>query len=207
MIKWIKLLAHPSRAALFFLAPMFWTSWTGAGEFQLLSTQEPSIADIRAAIGSKDLTCRQLVQMYLDRIEAYDKKGPSLNAIIVVNPSVLADADALDSHFLQSGFVGPLHCVPMIIKDNYDVLGLPTTAGSLSLRDSMPPRDAFQVRKIREAGALALAKSNLAEFATSPFETVGWPGSNAALPKGCSMPWKAQRWTYLFIPHGIFRLG
>jgi hypothetical protein len=152
MIKWIKLLAHPSRAALFFLAPMFWTSWTGAGEFQLLSTQEPSIADIRAAIGSKDLTCRQLVQMYLDRIEAYDKKGPSLNAIIVVNPSVLADADALDSHFLQSGFVGPLHCVPMIIKDNYDVLGLPTTAGSLSLRDSMPPRDAFQVRKIREAG-------------------------------------------------------
>jgi Asp-tRNA(Asn)/Glu-tRNA(Gln) amidotransferase A subunit family amidase len=152
---------------------MLWASWAGAGEFRLLSAQEPSIADIRAAIAAKDLTCRQLVQMYLDRIDAYDKKGPSLNAIIVVNPNVLAEADRLDARFSQSGFAGPLHCVPMIVKDNYDVLGFPTTAGSLSLKDSMPPRDAFQVRKLREAGALVLAKSNMAEFARSPYETVG----------------------------------
>jgi len=144
-----------------------------AGAFRLLSTQEPTIADIHAAIRSRNLTCRQLVQMYLDRIEAYDKKGPSLNAIIVVNPNALANADILDARFANSGLVGPLHCVPMIIKDNYDILGFPTTAGSLSLKDSMPPRDAFQVRKLREAGALVLAKSNLAEFATSPYETVG----------------------------------
>jgi len=158
---------------LVFLPAMLSAPWAGAGEFRLLSAQEPSIADIRAAIAAKDLTCRQLVQMYLDRIEAYDKKGPSLNAIIVVNPNVLAEADMLDARFSQSGFAGALHCVPMIVKDNYDVLGFPTTAGSLSLKDSMPLRDAFQVRKLREAGALVLAKSNMAEFARSPYETVG----------------------------------
>ena len=160
-------------AALLAIAPGLSAFATAARAFRLLSTQEPTIADIHAAIRSKDLTCRQLVQMYLDRMEAYDKKGPSLNAIIVVNPNALANADILDARFANSGLVGPLHCVPMIIKDNYDVLGLPTTAGSLSLKDLMPPRDAFQVRKLREAGALVLAKSNLAEFATSPYETVG----------------------------------
>jgi amidase len=144
-----------------------------AGAVNLLWTQEATIADIHAAIRSKDLTCRQLVQTYLDRIEAYDKKGPALNAIIVINPNALATADELDARFAQSGFVGPLHCVPMIVKDNYDFAGLPTTAGSLSLKGSMPTRDAFQVRKVREAGALVLAKSNMAEFARSAFETVG----------------------------------
>ena len=166
-------LGRLSRGAFTLLVAMLCAPQTGAQEFRLLSAQEPTVADVRAALGSKTLTCRRLVQMYLDRIEAYDKKGPSLNAIIVVNPNVLAEADALDARFAQSGFAGPLHCVPMIIKDNYDVLGFPTTAGSLSLKNSMPPRDAFQVRKLREAGALVLAKSNLAEFATSPYETVG----------------------------------
>jgi amidase len=160
-------------AALIAIAPLLLATSTDADAFRLLSTQEPTIADIHAAIQSKDLTCRQLVQMYLDRIEAYDKKGPSLNAIIVVNPGALASADLLDARFANSGFVGPLHCVPMIIKDNYDVAGFPTTAGSLSLKDSMPPHDAYQVRKLREAGAIVLAKSNMAEFAVSPFETVG----------------------------------
>jgi amidase len=144
-----------------------------AEQFRLISTQEPTIADIHAAIHSKELTCRQLVQMYLDRIAAYDKKGPALNAIVAVNPGALAAADELDARFAQSGFVGPLHCVPMIIKDNYDIAGLPTSAGSLSLKDSIALRDAFQVRKVREAGAVLLAKSNMAEFARSPFETVG----------------------------------
>jgi amidase len=143
-----------------------------ARALSLLWTQEASIADIHAAIKSKSLSCRQLVQMYLDRIEAFDKKGPALNSIVVVNPAVLADADALDARFAQSGFVGPLHCVPMIIKDNFDVAGLPTAAGSLALKDSIPRHDAFQVRKVREAGALVLAKANMAELAWSPFETV-----------------------------------
>src|SRR5436853_7103431 len=102
-------------AALLLLA----ATSSDARAFQLLSTQEPTIADIHAAIRSKDLTCRQLVQMYLDRIAAYDKKGPALNAIVAVNPNALAAADELDARFARAGFVGPLHCVPMIIKDNY----------------------------------------------------------------------------------------
>jgi len=165
--------AHLNATALIAILPLLLAMSSKAGAFRLLWTQEATIADIHAAIRSKDLTCRQLVQMYLDRMEAYDKKGPALNAIIVVVPNVLAAADELDARFARSGLVGPLHCVPMIVKDNYDVAGLPTTAGSLSLKDSMPPRDAFQVRKVREAGALVLAKSNMAEFARSPYETVG----------------------------------
>ena len=135
-------------------------------------TDEATVAEIRAALQARDLTCRQLVQMYLDRIAAYDKKVPALNAIIMVNPNALATADALDAKFAQSGFAGPLHCVPLIVKDNFNTADMPTTAGSLSLKGSVPPRDAFQVRKLREAGALVLAKSNMAEFAWSPFETV-----------------------------------
>src|SRR5436305_15185343 len=107
---------------------------TGLGHvqaFQLISTHEATIADIHDAIRAKELTCRQLVQMYLARIAAYDRHGPALNAIVAVNPDALAVADQLDARFAQSGFSGPLHCVPMIIKDNYDVVGLPSTAGSL----------------------------------------------------------------------------
>jgi Asp-tRNA(Asn)/Glu-tRNA(Gln) amidotransferase A subunit family amidase len=136
-------------------------------------TGEATIADIRAALASRELTCRQVVQMYLDRIEAYDKKGPVLNAIIMINPNALAAADALDAKFAQSGFTGPLHCVPLIVKDNFNTADMPTSAGSLSLKGSIPANDAFQLRKLREAGALVLAKSNMAEFAWSPFETVG----------------------------------
>ena len=143
-----------------------------ASAFRLIWTQEATIADILAAFKANELTCRQLVQMYLDRIEAYDRKGPALNAIVMVNPNALATADALDAKFVQSGLVGPLHCVPVIVKDNYDTVDMPTSAGSLSLKGSIPLRDAFQVRKLREAGALVLAKSNMAEFAWSPFETV-----------------------------------
>jgi amidase len=144
-----------------------------ASTLELISSQEATIADILAALKAKDLTCRQLVKMYLDRIEAYDRKGPALNAIIMVNPNVLATADALDATLARSGLAGPLHCVPMIVKDNFDTVDMPTSAGSLSLKGSIPLRDAFQVRKLREAGALILAKSNMAEFAWSPFETVG----------------------------------
>jgi amidase len=144
-----------------------------ASTFELISSQEATIADILAALKAKDLTCRQLVKMYLDRIEAYDRKGPALNAIIMVNPNALATADALDAALARSGLAGPLHCVPMIVKDNFDTVDMPTSAGSLSLKGSIPLRDAFQVRRLREAGAVILAKSNMAEFAWSPFETVG----------------------------------
>ena len=159
-------------AVLIPIASLLATAPSDADVFRLMRTDEATITDIHAAIESRELTCRQLVQMYIDRIEAYDKKGPALNAIIMINPNALAAADDLDTKFARSGMSGPLHCVPLIVKDNFNTADMPTTAGSLSLKGSIPGSDAFQVRKLREAGALVLAKSNMAEFAWSPFETV-----------------------------------
>jgi amidase len=144
-----------------------------ADTFRLFATQEATIADIHAAMQAGVLTCRALVQMYLERIDAYDKKGPVLNAIVLVNPNALTLAETLDARFAQSGLTGPLHCIPIIVKDNYSTVDMPTTAGSLSLQGFVPPTDAFQVQKLRAAGAIMLVKSNMAEFAWSPFETVG----------------------------------
>jgi Asp-tRNA(Asn)/Glu-tRNA(Gln) amidotransferase A subunit family amidase len=149
---------------------------------------EADLSEIHAAMEEGRLTARQLVELYLERIEAYDKQGPALNAIIVVNPNALKRADELDRRFAESGFVGPLHGIPVIVKDNYDTHDLPTTAGSLSLRGSTPPDDAYQVRMIREAGAIVLAKSNMAEFAFSPYHTVG-----SALPGHTRNPYALNR--------------
>ena len=107
------------------------------------------------------------MQSYLDRIEAYDKQGPYLNSIITVSEHALGRARELDAAFRESGFTGPLHGIPVIVKDNYDTHDLPTTNGTLAFRGAIPPDDAYQVRKLREAGAIVLAKSNLAEFASS----------------------------------------
>ncbi|MGD8868442.1 MAG: amidase family protein [Gemmatimonadales bacterium] len=135
---------------------------------------EASIGEIHAAMRQGQLTARQLVDLYLERIDTYDKRGPAINAIITVNPSAITRAEELDSAFAATGqFVGPLHGIPVIVKDNYDTHDLPTTAGSASLAGSIPPDDAFQVRRIRAAGAIVLAKSNMAEFAFSPYQTLG----------------------------------
>ncbi|MGH7677674.1 MAG: amidase family protein [Gemmatimonadaceae bacterium] len=136
------------------------------------SVVETTIADVHAAFRNRSLTCRALVEQYVARIEAYDKKGPAINAIVVVNPDALRTADSLDARFRRDGLTGPLHCIPMIVKDNFETKDLPTTAGSLSLQGFVSDKDAFQVRRIREAGAIVLAKSNMAEFAFSPYETV-----------------------------------
>jgi Asp-tRNA(Asn)/Glu-tRNA(Gln) amidotransferase A subunit family amidase len=149
---------------------------------------EATIAEIHQAMQDGRLTARQLVQLYLDRIEAYDKRGPAINAIITINPDALARAEELDRRFAESGFTGPLHGIPVIVKDNYDTHDLPTTAGSLSLKGSVPPDDAFQVRRLREAGAIVLAKSNMGEFAFSPYETVG-----SALPGHTRNPYALNR--------------
>ncbi|UCC83217.1 MAG: amidase [Gemmatimonadota bacterium] len=162
---------HLSSAALFFAFGLAVTAGcTGESDFDVV---EASIAEIHEAMLDGRLTARQLVELYLERIEAYDKQGPSLNAIIAINPDALARADELDRRFRESGFVGPLHGIPIIVKDNYDTHDLQTTAGSASLASSIPPDDAYQVRMIREAGAIVLAKSNMAEFAFSPYHTVG----------------------------------
>lgn len=123
---------------------------------------ETNVAEIRSAIIAERMTARNITEQYLDRIEAYDDE---LNAIITVNSDALDRADELDEKFAESGPVGPLHGVPVILKDNYDTGGLPTTAGSVLLEDSVPPDDAFLVESLREAGGIILAKANLQELA------------------------------------------
>ncbi len=127
--------------------------------------EETTVSNIHAAMKSGNLTCRQLVQLYLKRIEAYDKQGPAINSIILTNPKALATATELDSSFAKSGLTGPLHCIPVVLKDNYNTADMPTTGGSLTLKDFVPQKDAFITQKLREAGAIILAKANLHEFA------------------------------------------
>ena len=134
--------------------------------------EEATIAGIHAALRADRINCHELVARYLDRIASYDKTGPAINALVVVNEAALARADELDRARQGGGPTGPLHCIPVIVKDNFDTIDLPTTAGSLSLEGFVPNRDAFQVRRILEAGGIVMAKSNMAEFAFSPYETV-----------------------------------
>jgi amidase len=125
---------------------------------------ETTIADVHAAYRSGQLTCRQLVQSYLDRIENYDRQGPAINAIITINPAALKEAERLDAAFKAGGFVGPLHGVPIIMKDQGDAVGMPTTLGSVLFKDYYPDRDAFVVDKLKKAGAIILAKATLGEL-------------------------------------------
>src|SRR6202171_4253592 len=128
--------------------------------------EEATIKSIHAAFENKQLTCSALVKSYLARIEAYDKQGPSLHAIITVNPEALTTAAAMDRQYRDSkGRVGPLHCIPVILKDNYNTFDMPTSGGNLAMKTSLPPADAFTVARMRKAGALILAKANLQEFA------------------------------------------
>jgi Asp-tRNA(Asn)/Glu-tRNA(Gln) amidotransferase A subunit family amidase len=152
--------------------------------------EETTIEAVHAAMRSGSLTCRGLVETYLRRIDAYDKNGPGLNALVVVNPDALRTADSLDLELRRAGITRPLHCVPVIVKDNFETTDLPTTAGSLSLQGFVSARDAFQVRRIRQAGAIVLAKSNMAEFAFSPYETV-----NSILPGYSKNPYALDRVT------------
>lgn len=131
---------------------------------------EATIADIHRALRSGKLTCRQLVEAYLKRIDAYDQPT-KLNAIVIVNPNALAEADKLDAEFKRTKKLRPLHGIPVIVKDNFDTKDLQTTGGSIALKGSIPPDDAFQVRRIREAGAIVLAKSNMDEWAFRPIAT------------------------------------
>jgi len=135
---------------------------------------ELTIAEAHEAMLAGALTSRQLVDAYLARIDAYDRNGPTINAIIMTNPRARARADSLDWVLRHTGeLTGPLHGIPFIVKDNFDTHDMPTTGGSASLEGSLPADDAYQVRRIREAGAIVLAKSNLAEFAFTALETVG----------------------------------
>ena len=134
---------------------------------------EATIAQVHAALRQRTMTCHGIVAGYLARIDAYDKRGPAINAIILTNPKALSIADSLDRLFAAKRTLGgALFCIPVIVKDNFQTAGLQTTAGSLALRGWTPREDATMVRRLEDAGAIVLAKSNMAELAFSPYETV-----------------------------------
>jgi amidase len=125
-----------------------------------------TIADINEALDSGSLTSEKLVRLYLKRIEAYDQKGPKINTVITLNHAALEQARALDKERKAKGRRSPVHGIPIVLKDNFDTFDMPTTAGSMLLKGSIPPDDAYVVKKLREAGAIILAKVNLSEFAS-----------------------------------------
>ena len=128
--------------------------------------EEATIVSIRSAFASGQLTCTRLTRLYLDRIEAYNLKGPSLHAIITVNPRAMEDAAGMDRQYQANrADVGTLHCIPLVLKDNFNTADMPTTGGNVGMKDSRPSADAFTVGKLRRAGALILGKANLQEFA------------------------------------------
>jgi len=136
-----------------------------------------AIARLQAEMKSGAITSRELVRVFLARIDAIDKHGPALNSVIEVNPDALAIATQLDAERARSGPRGPLHGIPVLLKDNIDTADqMLTTAGSLALVNSRPAQDAFLVKKLREAGAVILGKTNLSEWANfrSTHSTSGW---------------------------------
>ena len=140
---------------------------------------EITIAELQEGMNSGRYSARSITEKYLARIEAIDKQGPLLNSVIEVNPDALAIADALDKERKEKGARGPLHGIPVLIKDNIDTADrMATTAGSLALVGSKPPKDAFLAQKLREAGAVILGKTNPSEWANirSSRSTSGWSG-------------------------------
>jgi len=127
-----------------------------------------TIADINRAFDAGALTSERLVQLCLARIEAYDRQGPALRAVLTLNPKAVETARALDAERKAKGARSPLHGIPVVLKDNYNTADLPTTGGSVLLEGSMPREDAFVVKKLRAAGAIVLAKLNMSEFASGP---------------------------------------
>jgi Asp-tRNA(Asn)/Glu-tRNA(Gln) amidotransferase A subunit family amidase len=157
---------------LFHLSAIILAACGAGAQQQPFTIEEATIAGIHAQMKAGRLTCRALVDHYLRRIEAYDKKGPAINSLVVVNPRAREQADELDRRYKASGAVGDLHCVPAIVKDNFETIGLQSADGSLALKGFVSNKDAFQVKRITDAGAIVLAKSNMAEFAFTPYETV-----------------------------------
>ena len=163
----VKRLAAPTLAAMLTL-PVLLQGHGAAGvgtptvPFRLM---EATISETQAALTDGTITSEQLVNLYLARIEAYDKQGPALNAVIRLNPNAVVEAQALDTERRASGARGLLHGIPVLLKDNFDTADMPTAASAVSLATSIPPDDGFMVRKLREAGAVFLGKVNMSEFA------------------------------------------
>ncbi|MEO8680952.1 MAG: amidase family protein [Vicinamibacterales bacterium] len=140
---------------------------SAAADGQTIELDALTIADINTAFDSGKLTSEQLVQLSLARITAFDRQGPSIHAVITLNPRALETARALDVERKASGRRSPMHGIPVVLKDNFDTFDMPTTGGSVLLDGSIPPDDAFVVKKLRDAGAIILAKVNMSEFASA----------------------------------------
>ena len=148
--------------------------------FQLL---EAGIEEIQAAYEAGTLTSVELVQAYLDRIAAYDRNGPAITSIISIHPDALTQAAALDEERRQNGSRGPLHGIPVLLKDNINTGDLPTTNGSAVLRGIVPPDDAVLTRELRQAGAIILGKASMGEFAAGSYNSVVGQTINPYNPK------------------------
>ena len=139
---------------------------------------EATIASIHDSILAGNATARSVIECYLARISAYDKKGPALGLVISVNPKALEEADALDAAFKETGaLTGPMHAIPVLAKDNFDVAGLQTTGGSAAMLGWTPSQDATIIGKLRAAGAIILAKVTMSEWARGGVDNI-----NTALP-------------------------
>lgn len=158
------------------------TSSSGAAAAEDAATQVPfafaeaDIAGLQARMASNELDSRTLTRAYLDRIATIDDAGPRLNAVIELNPRALEEADAFDAERRAGKLRGPLHGIPVLLKDNIDATPMVNSAGSLALAGHHPKDDAFIVRRLREAGAVILGKTNLSEWANirSSRSTSGW---------------------------------
>jgi amidase len=149
------------------------------GSLKPFEFEEATISDVQARMKSGEVSARSLTQSYLERIDEIDKHGPTINSVIEINPDALSLADALDKERKEKGPRGPMHGVPVLIKDNIDTADkMLTTAGSLALVESKPAQDSSVARRLREAGAVILGKTNLSEWANirSSHSTSGWSG-------------------------------
>jgi amidase len=157
-----------------------------------VALEEATIDGLQTEMQAGRLTARRLTQAYLERIEALDRKGPALRSVIETNPDALSIADDLDAERKAGGPRGPLHGIPILIKDNLDTADrMTTTAGSLALAGSIPLRDSFVARRLREAGAVLLGKANLSEWANirSSHSSSGWSGRGGQ----CRNPYALDR--------------
>ena len=139
---------------------------------------QATIAELNAAFKAGTLTGEKLMELCLARIKAYDRDGPKLHAIITLNPKAMEQARALDAERKAKGPRSPLHGIPVVLKDNYDTFDMQTTGGSVLLEGNIPPDDAYMVKKLRDAGAIILAKVNMGEFANGGQSSMGGQSHN-----------------------------
>jgi Asp-tRNA(Asn)/Glu-tRNA(Gln) amidotransferase A subunit family amidase len=180
----------PVTRRLLFLACAAVATAYPAAQTPPFDVHEATIAQIHGAMKAGRLTCKALVEQYLRRIDVYDKNGPAINAIVITNPEAVKQAEEMDRRYAQSGPVGPLHCIPTIVKDNFETIGLQSANGSLALAGFVSNKDAFQVKRIKDAGAIVIAKSNMAEWAFTPNETL-----SSILPGYTKNPYALDRVT------------